>query len=255
MPEGCRAAIFALNLNTMAQNVLHKADTRGGADHGWLKSYHTFSFANYYNPERIQFGALRVLNDDQIDGNTGFGEHPHDNMEIISIALKGALQHEDSLGNVAVISPGEIQVMSAGTGVFHKEFNHEADKTAEFLQIWVFPNQRNVQPRYDQQRYDVDNHKNELVQILSPNEGDAGAWIYQDAWFHIGKFDQDTVLNHDLHLKGNGIYAFVLKGSIVIDDQELSARDGFGIWDTDTIRIKVSAGSELLLMEVPMQVQ
>jgi redox-sensitive bicupin YhaK (pirin superfamily) len=140
----------------MAQSVLHKAGTRGGANHGWLKSYHTFSFASYYNPERIQFGALRVLNDDQIDGSTGFGEHPHDNMEIISIALEGALQHEDSMGNVAVISPGEIQVMSAGTGVYHKEFNHEANKQAKFLQIWVFPNKRNVAPRYDQQSYDVE---------------------------------------------------------------------------------------------------
>lgn len=239
----------------MAQTVLHKADTRGGADHGWLKSYHTFSFANYYNPERIQFGALRVLNDDQIDGSTGFGEHPHDNMEIISIALEGALQHEDSMGNVAVISPGEIQVMSAGTGVYHKEFNHEADKKAKFLQIWVFPNKRNVTPRYDQQRYDVESHNNELVQILSPNEGDAGAWIYQDAWFHIAKFDQDTVLKHNLHLKGNGVYAFVLKGSVVVNGQELAERDGLGLWDTDAITIAASSGAELLLMEVPMQVQ
>ena len=239
----------------MAQSVLHKADSRGGADHGWLKSYHTFSFANYYNPARIQFGALRVLNDDQIDGSTGFGEHPHDNMEIISIALEGALQHEDSIGNVAVIAPGEIQVMSAGTGVYHKEFNHEADKKAKFLQIWVFPNKRNVTPRYDQQSYDVDNRKNELVQILSPSPEDDGAWIYQDAWFHIAKFDQNTSLSYNLHLKDNGVYVFVLKGTLIVDDQELSERDGLGIWDTDAINIKASAGAELLLMEVPMQVQ
>jgi redox-sensitive bicupin YhaK (pirin superfamily) len=238
----------------MAQSVIHKANTRGAADHGWLKSAHTFSFASYYNPERISFGALRVLNDDQVDGGMGFGEHPHDNMEIISIALEGSLQHEDSMGNVTVIEPGEIQAMSAGTGIYHKEFNKEKNKPVKFLQIWVFPNKRNVEPRYDQQRFDVEGHKNELVQILSPNEGDAGVWIYQDAWFHLAKFDADTELNHDLHLKGNGVYAFVLKGDVVIDGQELEVRDGFGIWDTDTINIKAKAGTELLLMEVPMAI-
>jgi redox-sensitive bicupin YhaK (pirin superfamily) len=239
----------------MAQSVIHKAGTRGEANHGWLKSAHTFSFASYYNPERIQFGALRVLNDDQVDGGMGFGDHPHDNMEIISIALEGSLQHEDSMGNVTVIEPGEIQVMSAGTGIYHKEFNKEADKPVKFLQIWVFPNKRNVEPRYDQQRFDLEGHKNELLQVLSPNEADAGVWIYQDAWFHLGKFDRDTEINHALHLKGNGIYVFVLKGEVVIDGQELSTRDGFGIWDTDAINIKASSGSELLLMEIPMQVQ
>jgi redox-sensitive bicupin YhaK (pirin superfamily) len=238
----------------MAQSIIHKASTRGEANHGWLKSAHTFSFANYYNPERIQFGALRVLNDDQVDGGMGFGEHPHDNMEIISITLEGSLQHEDSMGNVTVIEPGEIQVMSAGTGIYHKEFNKDADKPVKFLQIWVFPNKRNVQPRYDQQRFDLDSHKNELVQILSPNEGDAGVWVYQNAWFHLGKFDRDTEVNHALHLQGNGLYAFVLNGDVVIDGQELGTRDGFGIWDTDSINIKASAGSELLLMEIPMEV-
>jgi redox-sensitive bicupin YhaK (pirin superfamily) len=238
----------------MAQTILHKADTRGRADHGWLKSFHTFSFSSYYNPERIQFGALRVLNDDQVDGGMGFGDHPHDNMEIISIALEGSLQHEDSMGNVTVIEPGEIQVMSAGTGLYHKEFNKEADKPVKFLQIWVFPNKRNVQPRYDQQRYDLDNHRNELVQILSPDEADAGVWIHQNAWFHLARFDQEKELEHSLHMPGNGIYIFVLKGGVVVAGQELSDRDGLGIWDTDTINIKAKPGAELLLMEIPMQV-
>jgi redox-sensitive bicupin YhaK (pirin superfamily) len=238
----------------MAHSILHKADSRGGANHGWLKSYHSFSFANYYNPERIQFGALRVLNDDEVDGGMGFGDHPHDNMEIISIALEGSLQHEDSMGNVTVIEPGEIQVMSAGTGIYHKEFNKEADKPVKFLQIWVFPNKRNVQPRYDQQRYDLEKNRNELVQILSPNESDAGVWIYQNAWFHLARFDQDTELSHNLHLSGNGFYVFVLKGDVAVGSQELSIRDGFGIWNTDAIDIKAKAGAELLLMEIPMQV-
>jgi redox-sensitive bicupin YhaK (pirin superfamily) len=238
----------------MAQSILYKADSRGGADHGWLKSFHTFSFASYYNPERINFGALRVLNDDQVDGGRGFGEHPHDNMEIISIALEGKLQHEDSMGNVTVIEPGEVQVMSAGTGMYHKEFNKDADKPVKFLQIWVFPNKRNVEPRYDQQRYNLDEHPNELVQVLSPNQEDEGVWVYQNAWFHLGRFNQDTQINHKLNLQSNGIYIFVLKGSVSIDNQELAERDGLGVWDTAAIQIEAKAGSELLFMEVPMDV-
>jgi redox-sensitive bicupin YhaK (pirin superfamily) len=239
----------------MAQSILHRADTRGGADHGWLKSFHTFSFASHYDPERVNFGALRVLNDDQVDGGRGFGEHPHDNMEIISIPLEGKLQHEDSMGNVTVIEPGEVQVMSAGTGMYHKEFNKDANKPVKFLQIWVFPNKRNVEPRYDQQRYNLDEHPNELVQVLSPNEGDEGVWVYQNAWFHLARFNQDTQINHNLNFKGNGIYVFVLKGTVSIDNQELSDRDGLGVWDTGSILIEAKSGSELLFMEIPMDVQ
>jgi redox-sensitive bicupin YhaK (pirin superfamily) len=237
----------------MIQSVFHKAATRGEAKHGWLKSHHTFSFASYYNPERINFGALRVLNDDQVDGGMGFGEHPHDNMEIISIALEGALKHEDSMGNVTVIEPGEIQVMSAGTGIYHKEFNRDADKPVQFLQIWVFPNKRNVVPRYDQKKFDLENQLNTLVQILSPDEGDAGVWIYQDAWFSRARFDKETELEYPLHLSGNGVYIFVLKGEVTVGDQQLSGRDGYGIWDTGSVNLKARPGSELLLMEVPME--
>ncbi|MEJ5963399.1 pirin family protein [Pedobacter immunditicola] len=236
----------------MAQSILHKAETRGHANHGWLNSYHTFSFANYFNPERVQFGALRVLNDDQVSGGMGFGTHPHQNMEIVSIALEGELQHEDSMGNVAVIKPGEIQVLSAGTGITHKEFNKNADQQVKFLQIWVLPNQQNVKPRYDQLKVEDETKINQLIQILSPDREDAGVWIHQDAWFHLGKFDQDTALNYQVKQQGNGVYFFVLKGSVVVNDQVLDTRDGFGIWDTDSIAIKATAGAEVLLMEVPM---
>ncbi|PYF72901.1 pirin family protein [Pedobacter nutrimenti] len=238
----------------MAQTILHKAGTRGKADHGWLKSYHTFSFSNYFNPERMQFGALRVLNDDYVEGGMGFGEHPHNNMEIISIALEGELQHEDSMGNVAVIKPGEIQVMSAGTGIYHKEFNKDPKSAVKFLQIWVIPNEQNVEPRYDQIVIENRDKTNELVQILSPNPSDAGVWIHQDAWFHLGKFDQQTELEYKIKMKENGVYAFVLKGEVTINGQELQDRDGYGIWDAENFTIKAKPGTELLLMEVPMHV-
>jgi redox-sensitive bicupin YhaK (pirin superfamily) len=236
----------------MAQSILHRAGTRGRADHGWLKSFHTFSFAGYYNPERVHFGALRVLNDDQVAGGMGFGAHPHDNMEIVSIALEGALQHEDSMGTVAVIKPGEIQVMSAGTGITHKEFNKDKNSTVKFLQIWVIPNKQNVTPRYDQIKVDAEGKENQLVQILSPNADDAGVWIHQDAWFHLGKFTEETTLDYQVKRPGNGVYFFVLKGNVTVNEQELETRDGYGVWDTDAISIKAAAGAEILLMEVPM---
>lgn len=236
----------------MAQTVLHKADSRSIADHGWLKSFQTFSFGGNYNPERIQFGALRVLNDDTIDGGTGFGEHPHDNMEIISIVLEGGLKHEDSMHNVAIIEPGEIQVMSAGTGIYHQEYNKEENVPAKFLQIWLFPNQRNVTPRYQQERYDTTLLPNQFIQILSPDKNDAGVWIYQDAWFHLGKFDAGLKTDYTLKGKGNGVYVFVIKGSIQVNGQDLAERDGLGIWEVDNLDINILTDAEVLLMEVPM---
>lgn len=236
----------------MAQTVLHKADSRSIADHGWLKSFQTFSFGGNYNPERIQFGALRVLNDDTIDGGTGFGEHPHDNMEIISIVLEGGLKHEDSMHNVAIIEPGEIQVMSAGTGIYHQEYNKEENVPAKFLQIWLFPNQRNVTPRYQQERYDATLVPNQFSQILSPDQSDAGVWIYQDAWFHLGKFDAGLKTDYTLKRKGNGVYVFVIKGSIQVNGQDLTERDGLGIWEVDKLNINALTDAEVLLMEVPM---
>lgn len=234
--------------------VLHKADTRGHADHGWLKSSHTFSFANYYNPERVHFGALRVLNDDYVEGGKGFGTHPHDNMEIISIPLSGDLEHKDSMGNVAVIKEGDVQVLSAGTGMFHSEYNKNADKEVKFLQIWVFPNKKQVEPRYDQIAIADLLKDNEFTQILSPNEDDQGVWIHQDAWFSLANFTEDKEIEYDFHKEGNGVYAFVLEGDMNIDDQDLSKRDGFGVWDTDKIKVNAKQGSKVLLMEVPMSI-
>jgi redox-sensitive bicupin YhaK (pirin superfamily) len=239
----------------MANMVLHKAATRGHANHGWLDSHHSFSFANYYNPDRMHFGALRVLNDDRVDPGMGFGTHPHDNMEIISIPLEGDLEHRDSMNNVAVIKHGDVQVMSAGTGITHSEYNRNKDKLTKFLQIWLFPNKRNVQPRYDQISLKSDDRHNKFQQILSPSPDDEGVWIHQDAWFHLGKFDKDVVSSYDIKRKGNGVYAFVISGRVEIEGQMLESRDGLGIWDAEQIRmVSAAPGSEILLMDVPMSI-
>ncbi|MBK9077412.1 MAG: pirin family protein [Flavobacteriales bacterium] len=239
----------------MANTVLHKANSRGHADHGWLNSHHTFSFANYYDPERMHFGVLRVLNDDRVAPGKGFGTHPHENMEIISIPLEGDLEHKDSMGNVAVIRQGDIQVMSAGTGITHSEFNRNPDKEVRFLQIWVFPSRRGVTPRYDQITLDASERHNQLQQILSPDPNDAGVWIHQNAWFHLGTFDKGFQTTYTVKDKRNGVYAFVLKGDVTVQGTALNQRDGLGLWDTDAVSVMAdSPGAELLLMEVPMQV-
>jgi len=236
----------------MTNSILHKAATRGDADHGWLHSRHTFSFADYYDPDRVHFGMLRVLNDDFVAAGQGFGTHPHDNMEIISIPLEGDLEHKDSMGNVSVIKRGDVQVMSAGTGITHSEYNRNKDKPVKFLQIWVIPNLRNVEPRYDQITLNVSDRHNKLQQILSPNPDDVGVWIYQKAWFHLGQFDKGFSSDYVLKEKGNGVYAFILSGDVTINNQELNSRDGFGIWDVDKLSIEANTDAELLLMEVPM---
>ena len=236
----------------MKNTILHKANTRGHANHGWLHAHHTFSFANYYDPNRIQFGVLRVLNDDIIAGGMGFGTHPHDNMEIITIPLEGDLAHKDSMGNTEVIKFGDVQVMSAGTGIRHSEFNPNEDKRTNLLQIWVFPKYRNVEPRYQQITLDTNDRHNKLQQILSPNADDAGVWIHQDAWFHMGNLDQGTTLEYNRKKEGNGLYVFVIKGSVKVDGQELELRDGLGITDFEKINFEATADTELLLMEVPM---
>ncbi|MGZ5285032.1 MAG: pirin family protein [Kaistella sp.] len=235
------------------KTVYHKADSRGFADHGWLKSYHSFSFANYYNPERMNFGVLRVLNDDQVASGMGFGTHPHRDMEIISIPLEGDLEHKDSMGTSAVIRNGEIQVMSAGTGVQHSEYNKNKDELVKFLQIWVIPNKMNVTPRYDQISIKENEKLNDYQQILSPNPDDEGVWIHQNAWFNLAKFEKGNAKDYQLHLSGNGVYVFVLKGSAKIGDQILATRDGFGIWETENFTLEALEDSEILLMEVPMQ--
>lgn len=233
--------------------VLHKENSRGHAHHGWLDTYHTFSFANYYNPERMHFGALRVLNDDTVDAGMGFGAHPHDNMEIISIPLEGDLEHKDSMGNTTVIKHGDIQVMSAGTGVRHSEYNKNKDKLVKFLQIWVFPNKQNVTPRYDQITLNLEDRHNTFQQIVSPNPDDEGVWIHQNAWFHLAKFDKGHTETYQFNSKENGLYVFVLKGQIQVGEFELSNRDGLGIWDADSAVISATDDAEFLLMEVPMK--
>jgi len=237
----------------MANQLINKAETRGHADHGWLRTNHTFSFADYYNPERVHFGALRVLNDDYIAGGMGFGTHPHDNMEIITIPLEGDLEHKDSMGNGTVIKHGDVQVMSAGTGITHSEYNHNKTKPVTLLQIWIFTNKRNVTPRYDQITLDVNERRNKLQQILSPNSDDEGVWINQDAWFHIGRFDKNFETTYTWKKQGNGVYVFVIKGDITVNGTALNERDGSGIWNTDSMSIQAnSADAELLIIEVPM---
>lgn len=236
----------------MANTVLHKSATRGDADHGWLHSRHTFSFANYYDPERVHFGVLRVLNDDIVEAGMGFGTHPHNNMEIISIPLEGDLEHKDSMGNISVIKHGDVQVMSAGTGITHSEYNRNKDKPVKFLQIWVFPDRENVKPRYDQITLNIADRHNKFQQILSPNHDDAGVWIYQNAWFHLGQFDKDFSADYSIKAKGNGVYIFILNGDMTINGQILNKRDGFGIRDIDKISVKADSDAEFLIMEVPM---
>jgi redox-sensitive bicupin YhaK (pirin superfamily) len=237
----------------MSNTILHKADTRGRADHGWLVSHQSFSFSGYYNPDRMRFGVLRVLNDDVVAGGKGFGSHPHDNMEIISIPLEGSLVHEDNMGHKQVVTAGEIQVMSTGKGVFHSEYNNSPDQPAKFLQIWIFPNRLNVEPRYGQMRLDPEKGHNHLQQILSPNPDDDGVWIYQDAWFHTGRWDGGKEFSYERKRKDNGIYLFVIKGAFLVDGQRLEARDGLGVTGQETIQLRAESDhSEILIMDVPM---
>ncbi len=232
--------------------IIHKSASRGHANHGWLDSHHTFSFANYHNPERMNFGVLRVLNDDRVQAGKGFGTHRHDNMEIISIPLEGDLEHQDSMGNVAIIKEGDVQVMSAGTGISHSEVNKNADKDVKFLQIWVFPNKKNVEPRYDQISTKDIQKENKFYQVLSPDKDDQGVWVHQDAWFNLGMFAKDKSDEYKIHKPGNGVYAFILEGEVEINGETLSRRDGMGIWNTDSIMVNAIKDSRVLLMEVPI---
>ncbi|MFZ4057237.1 MAG: pirin family protein [Ferruginibacter sp.] len=234
------------------KTVYHSANTRGKANLGWLNSFHSFSFSHYYNPEKMHFGALRVLNDDTVAPGMGFGTHPHANMEIISIPLEGDLEHKDSMGNVAVIKAGDIQIMSAGTGITHSEYNKHKDAPVKFLQIWVIPNQQDIAPRYDQITLNSADRKNTLQQIVAPNASANGVRIQQEAWFHLGNLDQGIQLPYTLNKAGNGVYVFVLKGSVAVNNQTLNERDGFGVWDTAAINITANTDAEVLLIEVPM---
>lgn len=246
--------IQTVNNQIMTKYTVHKAATRGHANHGWLNSYQSFSFAGYYNPERVHFGALRVLNDDVVEGGKGFGLHPHDNMEIISIPLQGALEHKDNMGNTKVISQGEIQVMSTGTGVFHSEYNHYPDKAAQFLQIWVFPNQLNVEPRYDQITLPREKMQNKLFPVIAPAPNKEGTWIHQDAWFNMGVFNKEQSVTYTAQKEGNGIYVFVINGSFTVDGHQMEQRDGLGIENAGTVNVVASKdNAELLIMDIPMR--
>ncbi|RFS17119.1 pirin family protein [Emticicia sp. C21] len=235
------------------RTIYYKADERGHANHGWLDAWHSFSFAGFQNPEKIHFGALRVLNDDMIIGGRGFGMHPHDNMEIVTIPLSGDLEHADSMGNKGAIGKGEVQVMSAGTGIYHSERNKNIDRALRLLQIWVFPKLKDIQPRYDQKAFSIKGRKNQLQTIVSPlGSKDGGMGMNQDAWFSLTDLDQNKELTYTPKLSTNGVYAFVIEGEAEINGQLLGRRDALGISETDEILIKANTDSEILLIDVPM---
>ena len=238
----------------MANTIFHAADTRGHADHGWLNAHHSFSFAGYHDPSRIHFGALRVLNDDIVAPGMGFGKHPHDNMEIITIVLDGALEHKDSMGHTQAIHPDEVQVMSAGTGVFHSEYNHNKDKAVNLLQTWLFPNKKNVQPRYDQRVFPAAERVNQWQAIVSPiDNDDPGMKIHQDAWIYRSTIEAGKSLEYNLHSADNGIYLFMIDGSATTEGHTLNKRDAIGISETGKITIDATADTEVVLFEVPME--
>ena len=237
----------------MATTVLHTAGTRGNANHGWLNAFHSFSFANYYNADRNQFGVLRVLNDDTIAAGMGFGTHPHNNMEIITIPFEGDLAHKDSMGTSSTIKSGDIQVMSAGSGIQHSEFNPNPDQQTKLFQIWLFPNKKDVTPRYQQITLDKAAQKNNFAQILSPSAQDEGVWIHQDAWFYMADFDANFNKTYSIKKAGNGVYLMVISGTITVDGQELNTRDAIGITDFETTNITAKTAAKFLIMDIPME--
>lgn len=237
----------------MANITVHTANTRGHANHGWLNAKHSFSFASYYNPERVQFGALRVLNDDIIAPGMGFGKHPHDNMEIVTIVLDGALEHKDSMGHGEVLRPNEVQAMSAGTGIFHSEYNHNTDKPINLLQTWIFPDKENVEPQYAQTVFKEEDRENNWQLLVSPvGSDDAGLHIHQDAWIYRTKLSGEQSLTHNLNKKDNGIYLFVIEGGLKLENEVLAKRDAAGITEVDSVTITAVEDSDILMFEVPM---
>ena len=236
----------------MSKFIIHPADKRGYANHGWLKANHSFSFASFYDPEKINFGALRVLNDDEIAAGMGFATHPHDNMEIITIPLEGDLRHQDSMGNSEVLNVGSIQVMSAGKGLYHSEHNANRDKELKLLQIWIIPNKSQVEPKYGDFKL-PELVKNEWMEIVSPTKSESKPWIHQDAWLSLGEFEKNTTKEYNFNKTENGLYIFIIEGELVIEGQLLKRRDAIGIWDSNKINIHANENSKVLLLEVPMQ--
>lgn len=257
---GLEGTAQSTETNTTMKTVLHKANTRGHANHGWLDSYHTFSFAGYYDPARVNFGVLRVLNDDIVKGGAGFGQHPHDNMEIISIPLRGSLEHSDNTGGHGIIKSGEIQIMSAGSGIAHSEKNASRTEEVNFLQVWVFPKEKNIDPRYDQKLFSAEDRINKFQTVVSPEKNNGSLWINQDSWFSLGTLMKGFSIDYTVNKNTNGVYAFVIEGDVTInlptgqaDGQKLNRRDGFGVWDVEKLSISADSDAEVLLMEVPMK--
>jgi len=235
------------------KKIIHRADSRGYFDYGWLKTNHTFSFSKYYDPERINFGMLRVLNDDIVAPGQGFGTHPHNNMEIVSIPLKGALAHKDSAGNEEIIFPNDVQVMSAGNGIQHSEYNHSSEEEVNFLQLWIFPDKQGHKPRYDQKTFNAGERKNKLLNIVSPEKSNDNLWLNQDAYLSMSDIDRNNTINYKLNTKETGIYIFLIDGEISVGGETISKRDGIGIWEVEEISIKAIKDSQVLLIEVPMK--
>lgn len=234
------------------KTIIHKASERGHVDHGWLNAHHSFSFASWYDPSKVHFGLLRVLNDDIVAGGTGFGRHPHDNMEIVTIPLEGALKHKDSTGGEGVIRKGEVQIMSAGSGIYHSEENASKTEAVNLFQVWVFPKERNIQPRYDQRMFEKEKRMNQLCTVVSPDKNDDALWINQDAYFSLGAWDNATTIDYKIRHKGNGAYIMIVEGSAEIEGKALGKRDAIGVWDTESVKINVTANTEVLVIEVPM---
>ncbi|HTK18095.1 MAG TPA: pirin family protein [Mucilaginibacter sp.] len=235
------------------KKTIHPANERGHNDIGWLKANFSFSFGPYYNPAKVHFGALRVLNDDIIAGGSGFGTHPHDNMEIITIPISGALEHRDSMGNIGVITAGEVQVMSAGTGIQHSEYNHSKTEDANTLQIWLFPKEMNIEPRYDQKSFIEDLKPNQFTTLVSPVKGGEALWINQDAIFSMGDFEPEQLVKYDIQIPGNGAYIFVIEGQIAVEGTNLNKRDALGVEEVSSFAIETLKQSRILIMEVPMR--
>ncbi len=235
------------------ETVFHPAVGRGFKNHGWLQTYHSFSFAGYYNSDKMHFGTLRVLNDDTVAGDKGFGWHPHDNMEIISIPLEGRLEHGDGMENAGVIQKGDVQVMSAGTGIVHQELNASKEEPVKFLQIWVFPRQLDLKPRYDQKSIAENAVKNDFQLIVSPEYGGADLWINQDAWFSLADFDKGFTKEYTVRKPENGVYVFVIEGEVSIGHQKLKKRDALGIWNTNSFELEANEDAYVLLMDIPLE--
>jgi redox-sensitive bicupin YhaK (pirin superfamily) len=235
------------------KTIVHRAEDRGKANFGWLDTRYSFSFSRYYDPDKMGFGLLRVLNDDIVREGTGFGTHPHDNMEIITIILDGALEHKDSMGTGAVISKDEVQVMSAGSGVTHSEFNPSATDPVNLFQLWIYPKERNIKPGYDQKKFPLSERTNQLKTVASGFEDPDSLYIHQNAEIKLGNFTENMNLKYRIKQKGNGVYLLVIDGKINLGGEELFRRDAIGIYEIEEFSFDVEKNTSFILIDVPMQ--